>query len=74
MKELSKKEVELVNGGFSLVEFGVMAVGGGLVANYLYESAGGAEGINRAVSNFFSGWGWGSSSRGREPGYNPCAR
>jgi len=56
MKELNFVEVDQVNGGIWQFALGVAA---GVVGNYVYESVGGAAGINRgfkAVADYMVDW------------------
>ena len=56
MRELTSAETEHAAGGIAISTSIALSVGGGLAAAYIYEKAGGAEGIERmakAVWNAF---------------------
>ena len=48
MKKLTKEETQQINGGWTFV----LGVVGGIAGNYLYDSMGGADGINDMMSSY----------------------
>ena len=51
VRELAAGEIDEVNGALGPLAGVAIGVGVGLVANYLYDKAGGAEGIDNAIRN-----------------------
>ena len=52
MRELTLTEIDEINGGAAHVPAVIIALGTGLVSDYLFQAAGGYDGINSLIQQF----------------------